>query len=362
MKIQPITPALGLLAAAAVAAAPLPDTRYPLQVHARYHVECEDCDVQQSEVSWWDLALNRDGIVAGQTEGHAVLYDRRVRTDLGTLGGSTSAARDVSDAEAVVGESELADGSQHAFYWQAGHMRDLGLLAGAGFSYAGATGINNLGQIVGYSAYGASATHCFATTVTPGAGLQDLGLPPDVPATWNCDEPRLNNRGHVVLIVGDESWSSRFGYLLRDGHWIAMGSLDVQYPNSFAAAVNDADQVVGWSGSSAFLWTEGVLQDLGVLPGGTDGAAALSINNKGRVVGVSSTAGRMRHLFAGFIYDEGRMVDVNDLLDAASSRHWYIERAVDINDDDEIVAVGLHEGQPHTVLLKKRRIFEKDAP
>jgi probable HAF family extracellular repeat protein len=354
MKFQAGMLVLGLVAAVSVAAAPGVDTRY--------HVQCQDCDVQQSEVTWWALAINRDGIIAGQTEGRAVIYDHRMRTDLGTLGGTTSLAYDVSDADAVVGQAELADGGLHPFYWQAGRMRDLGLLAGAGFDDAGATGINNLGQIVGFSSYGSSGSHCFITTVAPDAVLQDIGLPPDVPATWNCDEPRLNNRGHVAMIIGDETWYSRHGYLLRDGQWIAMGSLDTQYPNSFAAAVNDLDQVVGWSSSSAFLWTDGVLQDLGVLPGGTDGAAALSINNKGHVVGVSSTDGRKRHFFAGFIYGNGRMFDLNDLLDASSSRHWYIERAVDINDDDEIVGVGYHEGQPHIVRLNKRRIFSQEAP
>ena len=352
MKFQAGALVLGLLAAGSAAADPV--------LASRYHVQCQDCDVQQSEVSWWDLAINRDGLIVGRTGDDAFLYHHRTRIDLGTLGGSTSDPQDVSDAEGVVGESAVADGSMHAFYWQAGSMRDLGLLAGAGFSYAGATGINNLGQIVGFSAFGKSATHCFVTTVAPGA-LQDLGLPPDVPATWNCDEPRLNNRGHVAMIIGDETWYSRHGYLLRDGQWIAMGSLDTQYPNSFAAAVNDHDQVVGWSSSSAFLWADGVLQDLGVLPGGTDGAAALSINNKGHVVGVSSTPGRKHRFFAGFIYGDGTMVDLNDLLDDESGRRWYIERAVDINDDDEIVGVGYREGQPHTVLLKKRRVLAGDS-
>ena len=49
------------------------------------------------------------------------------------------------------------------------------------------------------------------------------------------------------------------------------------------------------------------------------------------------------------------MLDLNDLLDFPSSLRWYIERAVDINDDDEIVGVGYLKGQPHTVLLKKVR-------
>jgi probable HAF family extracellular repeat protein len=348
MTIRSITrmPVCATLLAAAFAAAQAAPA-------LRYHVQCQDCDLQQSDVSWWDLSINQSGLMGGQTGGHAVLYQHGVRTDLGTLGGSTSEAVEVGDSGAAVGDSTLANGDIHAFYWQDGQMRDLGLLPGAGFDYAGATGINDLGQIVGFSAYGASATHCFLTTITPGAALQDVGLPPDVPATWNCDAPKLNNRGHMTLVIGDETWYSRHGYLLRDGQWTALGSLDAANPNSFAEDVNDLDQVVGWSSSSAFLWSNGVLQDLGVLPGGTDGAGATAINNRGHVVGTSSSAGFRHHYMAGFLYRDGRMIDLNETLDHAS-RHWYIERAVDINDDDEIVGVGYLHGQPHTVLLKKR--------
>jgi len=336
----------GILAGGAASASAAPKISY--------HVQCQDCDVQQSDVAWWALAINRDGIIGGQTNGHAVIYDHGARTDLGTLGGSTSYASDVSDADAAVGASYGADGNLHAFYWQAGRMRDLGLLAGAGFSYAGATGINNLGQIVGFSAFGSFGTHCFITTVAPDAVMQDLGLPPGVPPTWNCDEPKINNLGHVAMIIGDETWHSIYGYLLRDGEWIAVGSLDPDNPSSFAAGLNDLDQVVGWSNNDAFIWTDGVMQDLGVLPGGTDGAGATAINNHGVVVGTSSSAGRKHHFFAGFIYRNGKMFDANDLLDHVS-RHWYIERTIDINDDHEIVAVGWRDGEPHIVLLKPRR-------
>jgi len=48
------------------------------------------------------------------------------------------------------------------------------------------------------------------------------------------------------------------------------------------------------------------------------------------------------------------MVDLNGMLDF-ESRDWYIERAMDINDDDVIAAIGYLRGIAHAVLLTPGR-------
>jgi probable HAF family extracellular repeat protein len=60
---------------------------------------------------------------------------------------------------------------------------------------------------------------------------------------------------------------------------------------SSAEAVNDAGQIVGHGGpgKGAYLWENGAIRDLGVLPGMTS-AAAEDINNNGQVVGYSGNA------------------------------------------------------------------------
>jgi probable HAF family extracellular repeat protein len=68
---------------------------------------------------------------------------------------------------------------------------------------------------------------------------------------------------------------------------------------SSAEAVNDAGQIVGHGGpgKGAYLWQNGVIRDLGALPGMT-WAAAEDINNSGQVVGYSSNAdGSVYHAF-----------------------------------------------------------------
>ncbi len=77
-------------------------------------------------------------------------------TDLGTLpGGYESIAYGINNRGQVVGYSTTASGEYHAFLWEDGEMTDLGTLGGA---YSVAYGINSRGQVVGYSA-SASGVH-----------------------------------------------------------------------------------------------------------------------------------------------------------------------------------------------------------
>ena len=72
-------------------------------------------------------------------------------SDLGTLGGPQSFATGINDRGQIVGAAMLdpANTVQHAFLYSAGKMVDLGLLPGTNFSEA--MGINNSGTIVGDS-------------------------------------------------------------------------------------------------------------------------------------------------------------------------------------------------------------------
>jgi probable HAF family extracellular repeat protein len=109
-------------------------------------------------------AINDAGQVVGRSDViadnhnffHAFFIDTRpanpTMRDLGTLGGSNSTATAVNNAGIIVGNSLLAgDSAGHAFIYQNGAMSDLNTLtpAGSGWVLENATSINNFGQIVG---------------------------------------------------------------------------------------------------------------------------------------------------------------------------------------------------------------------
>src|SRR5262249_14215845 len=97
------------------------------------------------------------------------------------------------------------------------------------------------------------------------------------------------------------------------------------------AAINDAGQIVGYSGTPngiahAALWSSATATptDLGTM-GGTDSRAA-AITSSGAIVG-TATIGGVRH---AFLYQSGSMTDIGALGDTGAS-------ASGINDAGQIV-------------------------
>jgi uncharacterized membrane protein len=143
----------------------------------------------------------------------------------------------------------------HAARWKKGKVEDLGALPGNGNGSASGA-INARGWIAGQSSDG---------EIDPVSGLLETRA-----AFWKEDE--ITNLG-------------TFG-----GRW------------SLSLTLNDEGDVVGFASNAipdplalflggtqtrAFLWRDGVLHDLGTLGG--DDAEALSVNQRGQVVGISYT-------------------------------------------------------------------------
>ena len=87
--------------------------------------------------------------------------------DLGTLGGSFSQAYGINSSGQVVGYANLAgDLKQHAFLYSWSVMRDLNDLipASSGWELSEATGINDVGQIVGTGINSDGQSHAYLLT------------------------------------------------------------------------------------------------------------------------------------------------------------------------------------------------------
>jgi probable HAF family extracellular repeat protein len=118
---------------------------------------------------------------------------------------------------------------------------------------------------------------------------------------------------------------------------ISLGTLGGN--GSFALDVNNNNQVVGYSYTTpddfgtvhAFLWENGLMQDLGTL-GGTE-SIATEINQRGQVLGWSTTSDGAVH---AFVWDRGALQDLGPVRTGRWARNRWI--VGDINDVGQVVA------------------------
>ncbi|HOO20019.1 MAG TPA: hypothetical protein PL011_01370 [Kiritimatiellia bacterium] len=109
--------------------------------------------------------------------------------DLGTLGGAQSAALGLNDNGQVVGWSLTADGAIEAFVWSNGTLTGLGFLPGGTTSVARA--INNHGQITGDAYVSPTNYHGF---------VYSNGLMTSI-GTWGSAKSRpraINDQGELA--------------------------------------------------------------------------------------------------------------------------------------------------------------------
>jgi probable HAF family extracellular repeat protein len=126
---------------------------------------------------------------------------------------------------------------------------------------------------------------------TPTYQLTDLGALPDSRG-MNGVAYGINTAAHVVGQT--DSPAGLVAFIWRDGAMQSLGMLpgDTQ---SIAYAINDKDQVVGESfgpepreiSSHAFVWEDGVMLNVGTLTGQEKITRAFEIDNDGRVRGLS---------------------------------------------------------------------------
>jgi len=304
-----------------------------------------------------------DPLITGLPEIRAVLRKDDTIINLGTLeGGNESLASAVNSRGQVVGAfnnavpdpfSLVGDGYQvRAYLWQDGAMEDLGTLGGPdAFAFL----VNERGQVTGQS-YTSSVPNPVSGIPTADPFFWEDGKMVDVGTLGGTSgsPTALNNRGEIVgqsnlagdLISRPFLWTKSRG--IRD-----LGTLGGD--TGLSNWINDAGDIVGKTDLAgplspqdhhAVLWTHGVINDLGTLPGDSS-SNAYFVNDRGQVVGTSEDRA---HMLIGvgehaFLWEGGGpMVDLNSLIPAGSSLQ--LTYAVAINNRGEIAGFGVPPGVP----------------
>ncbi len=258
--------------------------------------------------------------------------------NLGSLGGSTSAALAINDSARIVGYSSLADdpsSPRHAFLYD-GTMHDLGTLKGGNSE---AYAINNRGEIVGRSID--LFTHAFLYDGV----MHDLGT-----LGGNYSEARaINDRGEVVGCSTNSASSNCHAFLL-DAHGMHdLGTLGGR--TSYARAINNHGIVVGAAqlpdGTyQAFLY-DGSLHALGSIEGGP--TYAESVNDNNEVVGRWFSASG-EHAGA-FLFEGGKLYDLKTLLSVGGSGWRSLIEASAIDQSGGIAGTGIMADGVHAFRL-----------
>jgi probable HAF family extracellular repeat protein len=288
---------------------------------------------------------------------------------VGTLGGNLSNGSGINNKGWVVGDANLTgNANEHAVLWRNGVITDLGTLGGPNSSigFIGAKP-NDTGLITGNAQsvsvdplgeYWGTNFGCTPSGTVPCQGWQYLFLGfawkdgvitqlPTLGGNNSAASGRANGRGEIVgtaeTATPDPNCIAPQVLDWEPVVWEPNGEIRqlVPFPGDSvgaASAINDKGQVVGGSGicespgTAAFvhpvLWQKGRVTNLGSL-GGVMNNLAVSINNRGQVVGVSDLAGDAT--FHAFLWQNAVMTDLGTLSGDFSSL------ASEINDDGQVV-------------------------
>ena len=309
--------------------------------------------------------INRAGHVVGATylvhdngtidAPSPVYYHHGKLDDVGGFG----SAEAINDDDNIVGflDNSLTSFDFHAFFHEHGHTHDLGTLPGDQDSLA--YGINDDNKIVGYS----SNDHVHAFVYD--GEMRPLGT---LPGDTDSIASAINNKGQIVgqsykeVQSANSEYSTGHAFLYQDGHMHDIGSLPHTNVSS-ASGINDEGLIVGSANNEtstqtgpthAFLY-DGTMHDLGTLGGPQSFAAA--INRSAVIVGSSEISGDPSNPQSdAFVYRDGKMYDLNDLIHKSKTTWTQLQQANAINERGQITGWGFNSNGLRSFILTPVRV------
>lgn len=235
--------------------------------------------------------------------------------------------------------------SRREYLFHDGRWVDLGVLGRGKYAVV----MNNKGQFVAEQ------------EVDPGSGtqrpikrlfvgekgrLRALRLPPGSFDAWVTD---INDKGQIIgtVVIRGESRA----LLWENDDVRDLGGFS-GWPSTYALSINNKGQIVGYVADShidpyrqrAFLWNNGVMINLGyTYAHGQEVGSAHAINDHGQIVG------RM----PAFLWEKDTRFDLNSLIPPNSG--WVLDQAKDINNRGKIVGTGKYKGELRPFLLTPER-------
>lgn len=251
-------------------------------------------------------------------------------------------ALDLNNANAVVGwyHNGQPDPGQFGFVWQDGQFTTLPSLPGSVTSVAQA--INDSGDIAGFGLDQAQ-TGLFAL-LWRDEQIITLQLPIG-PSTVAND---INQNSQITGWMGNAPFIDSHAFIWDDGNVIDLGVIPGGFSAEGKAINNHGDvAVLGLTFNDnkevivrSFLWRDGLWIDIGVLPG-FDETLAVDLNDAGEVTGrckmLDSTAARP------FLWRDGTMWDITDLWNSNDKDLVFIGLPTSISQVGQITTTsGLH--------------------
>lgn len=291
----------------------------------------------------WDISIqdiNNNGVVLLSSNSVSYTYNdanNQVR-QLGTLGGTDTTALAINNSNQITGRSYLPGNAvYHAFIETYGSLTDIG----PSTSSSAGLEINDLGQVIGYDNSG-------YFLFDNGTKKRLASLPDSSPVSAPLTD--INSAGDIIGTTYLPS-SGSHATLYTNGVPQDLGTLPGD-KSSNAIAINDAGQIVGQSYSNqgksrVFTYQTGLMSEVEGL--GLN-SSVNDINSSGQFVGSMIAADNSGH---GYIYSEGSVWDLNDLIERDSDNaSLLVMNAASINDLGWIGATTWQNGVYGNYLLK----------